>query len=379
MRLPLLAAVLLAASAASAQELPCGPLVTVDRPIQWVPPANPGSGITRYDLELAAGGDAGDVIQLAAVALMNGVYTTTVPGLATDVTWMLRLAAVGPGGTSPWSAPLIFPATSRGLCATPTAPLALAPGTVAPPPPPANAKPDATNTGPAAGIELRSCPAGEQRVSVDGCIFDGAIWLGANNVTISNSIVNAKRAGYGISTAGSTRTGTVLRNVEVFNADSKCVYIQGGFAGDKLHLHDCEDGVYGDNITLTNSYVHDSLVGGGRHSDGMQTPNIGKVVLRGNRFVGKLGMNSDLFLQSNWPPGVDDVLVEGKWFEGTVDSYTIYCDNKNGVPLPTRVRFKNNVIARGGNGYTYMPCRSAAGFEWENNRDPNGAVVVPQG
>jgi hypothetical protein len=193
-----------------------------------------------------------------------------------------------------------------------------------------------------------------------------------NNVTVSNSIIRGGSAQYGIS---GTATGTVLRNVEVAGAAGKCIYMSsGGVTIERANLHDCEDGVHGHTVTMRESYVHDLLVGGGRHSDGLQTPVVGKVALTGNRIIANAGANAAVFIQSNFGP-VDDVLVQGNRLEG--GTFTVYCDQKLSHPLPTNVRFLGNTLVRGTFGYGSVPCSVQPGWQWSGNVDGAGAPVQP--
>lgn len=245
-----------------------------------------------------------------------------------------------------------------------------------PPPPPPTTWPDAASTGPAEGVTLVSCASGRLLTSKSGCIFNGPITIGADNITVTDSIINAAGYSYGISAYnGVPRAGTVLERVEVHNASSKCIYIVGGFTGSKLDLHHCEDGVYGDNYTVTDSWFHDNLTGGSRHPDGAQTPDVGNVTLRGNNFDFGPGMNSTVFVQSNFGL-TSNVLIENNRLKG--GTYALYVDQKLDHPCPTQVRIRGNTFVRGSFafGLASIPCAGTAGWEWSGNVYDDGEPAV---
>jgi hypothetical protein len=378
MRAALLAAVLLAASAASAQDPPCGTPGTRSQVIRWRPPIDCHAGCTGYSLiRMMPNGQWGEPTPIGPVALMNGVYEDVVDGFPNEELTVAAVIAYGPGGTSLPSNPIVV----ESLCAlpytSPTTPLDVTAGPVviAPPPPPPTGWPDAGSTGPAAGVTLTSCAAGNITTSKSGCIFPGPIVIAANGVTITDSIVNGGNASYGISAGGVARSGTVLTRVEVFNANSKCVYIQGGFTASKLDLHDCEDGAFGDGVTIVDSWFHDLRTGYPRHPDGFQVPSVGNVVLKGNNFDFAPGaaMNSGIFIQSNFGQ-VNSALVEGNRFKGA--GYHIYVDNK-GYECPINVKIRGNTFVRGsyGFGIASIPCAGQTGWEWSGNKYDDGAAV----
>lgn len=245
------------------------------------------------------------------------------------------------------------------------------------PPPPSSQWPTAATTGPRPGVQLVSCLGGNITASRSGCIFSGAIVIAASGVTISDSVIQTPPGGgYAIGDGGTPRTGTVLQNLRISGmADGKCIYLSGGnWSGDRLDISGCTDAVHGSRFSLTNSFVHDLAVGGERHSDGTQTPSIGKVVLRGNSIVVQKGAaNSAVFLENNFGP-VDDVLVEGNLLGG--GTYTVYCGRVGGSQ-PTNVRFLGNTFVRGSSafGIGQVPCKAAAGFEWSGNVFDDGAAV----
>lgn len=249
------------------------------------------------------------------------------------------------------------------------------------PPPITSAYPTAATTGPVAGTNLVDCPAGNQTSSKNGCRFAGAIVIAANGVTISNSVVVSQPgASYAISDGGSARTGTVLQNVRVSGAlDGKCIYMPNApWTGDKLDVFGCTDAIFGGNVTLTNSYIHDVTTGTGqfgpRHSDGYQTAGGSNVVLRGNNIeVAKSAANSAVFISAN-PGAVNNMLIENNRLSG--GTYIVYCGAQGG-PMPTNVKFKGNTFVRNSSafGVGSVQCQTAAGWEWSGNKFDDGAVV----
>lgn len=379
-KLALFVAVLIAAHGAAAQELPCGEPATIAYTVRWKPPVEVGLGVTAYSLtELQPGGWWSEPVLIGVPPLINGVYEDVIDGIRNDAETVIALVAAGPGGASHPSVPLTIPAVIRGACASPSAPRDVAASFVppTPPPPPPSTWPTAASTGPPAGYTLRSCPNTTISASVDGCIFESGVYVTGANVVISNSIIRGKPTdNYGVS---GPATGVTLRNVEVFGVfNGKCVYFaNGGVTIEKSNLHDCEDAVHGHTIKMFDNYVHDITVGGGRHSDGLQTPNIGKLELRRNYFKINAGANSAVFLQHNYPGGWNDAVIDGNWLESGAAAYTIYVDTKNGLPCPTNVKFTNNTMIAGGQGLNSTPCAGAAGWVWTNNRSPNGTLLLP--
>lgn len=378
MRLPLLAAaaVLLAASAASAQELPCGEPAQLEYVIQWRAPAYVGAGVSGYALFRGpTSGQWSEGLPLVPGAPVNGVLSARVGGFSSDQRWVVAVVALGQTAEddSVPSNELIFPALLRGRCSTPTAPLEVAGALYVPPvTPPPSAWPSAANTGVPAGVTLRPCPGGTITSSQDGCRFTSAIVIAANNVTIENSeVVVPLSTQYAISDGGTARTGTVLRNLRVSGATGKCIYLSGGnWTGDKLDVSGCEDGVFGSRFTLTNSYIHDVLTGGSRHSDGVQIPSVGQVTLRGNRIeVAKGAANSAIFVQSNFGQ-VNGVTVEGNLLGG--GTYTVYTDAQ-GHACPINVTWRNNTVIR--NSYAFGVRSTPCAVTWTGNVYDDGAAI----
>jgi hypothetical protein len=152
----------------------------------------------------------------------------------------------------------------------------------------------------------------------------GNVVIRASNVVIENSKIEAGTTGWGIeidsgslTVKDSEITGSAYGAVEGNNYTLQRVNIHA-FHGDGMKL--------GNNVTVTDSFIHDATTSGGQHCDGMQAQNgLSNVVIRHNSIdPHESGSNSAVFIKNDLGPNntvgpitVDDNLLGG-------GGYTLY-------------------------------------------------------
>jgi hypothetical protein len=256
--------------------------------------------------------------------------------------------------------------------------------------------PDASNTGPRAGTTFTDF-TGDLVITTNGAVVSGrrttggSIIVNANNVTVTDCIVNCSGRTAGI-VQGDGRTGLLVQYCEVFgdggpNRASSHVLagIHGkqGFEAAFNEIYGCENAFINGNGYIHDNYAHDFAnwpSTADDHTDGIQTfgfaGNGGLRVIH-NTFIGVetqgqrtptnyastsscIALSQDMF----------DVTIENNFFAG--GSYTLYGNAQaGGSPVNTVVR--NNRFSR-----AYFPAvglfgthsgfaSGAPGFVWTGN------------
>jgi len=191
------------------------------------------------------------------------------------------------------------------------------------------ATPTASSTGVPAGTKLK-VHNGDLTIRTAGTVVDGLdirgfVRVEAANVTIKNSIVRGRQTtGNAIMIyAGAGKNQNLkVRNVEI--APSYPTPLTNGIYGfdftlDRVNIHDVIDSVhvFGDNVTIANSYLHDNLHytndpnhRDGSHDDSIQVQKGNNIVITNNHISGSYnaalmvtqdqGRVSNVRLSNNW-------------------------------------------------------------------------------
>ncbi|MGY0233451.1 hypothetical protein [Longispora urticae] len=213
--------------------------------------------------------------------------------------------------------------------------------------------PDTTGVRP--GTVLR--PMAGTTITVPGTVLEGVdisgcVMVKADDVTIRNSRIR------GACSVGTVRTdidgrtrNTVLEYVEVDGqrrAPTWPLIVGSNYTCHRCDLHGGGSQLhFTDNVTVTESWLHDPYEAGSSHNSAMASHGGGNNVIRGNTLdCGTTGnCSAALALYGNFGP-IHDVLVEGNLFSG--GSYCLYAGSLPTKPFPvaTNVRILGNAFAR---------------------------------
>jgi hypothetical protein len=209
-------------------------------------------------------------------------------------------------------------------------------------------QPNASNTGVPAGTVL-TVYNGDLTITTAGATYSGLdihgyLVIKAANVTVKNSIIRGGTGpiGNGIVNDQAAGTNFVLQDSEVVpqypvvGLDD----VKGwNYTLLRDNLHGSVDGlkVYGNNVVVQDSYIHDLVTyandpaqnNGPSHSDGIQIQSGSNVKILGNDIEGQPN-SSIIITQGN---GVtSDVLIDGNWLTGIGQVATVILLNQ---PLPS--------------------------------------------
>jgi hypothetical protein len=252
--------------------------------------------------------------------------------------------------------PLPSPTTAPPTTAPPTtAPPTTAPPTTAPPTTPSPtqpsgpaARPGPTNTGVTPGTHLTRRD-GNLIITTAGATYNGLdihgfVTVRAPNVTITNSIIRGgveSATNVGIVTNVSTNgTNFVLTDSELV-PEFPSVYIDGikgwNYTLNRVNIHGTVDTakVFGDNATIENSWLHDTVYydhdpyqgGGHTHNDGVQVLSGTNIHIQHNTITGAY----NAAMQVTQGHGA----VNGLWFTGNWADGGGCTVNLNNSPMPT--------------------------------------------
>lgn len=284
-------------------------------------------------------------------------------------------ASSTPSPTSPMATPSAGPSTTtvgvaKGCAAKPSA----------------CGYPDASNTGVGVGANLvkSGCitarTAGQviQNVFIDGC----SISVEAPNVTIRNVKMSQSAVD---SFAIIVRPGASARieNVEIAGLNKGIGSVQYAILSqtsssvivDRANLYQCADCIQGENMTITNSYIHDMANPPGAHVDGFQCNSSCGSTLRHNTIFNEWGQTAAIafFADFGTPRNsiVEDNLLAG-------GGYTVYggTDNASGIRIINN-RFARQFSSKSGQyGHGTAFNRTANGNTWSGNTwDDTGSTV----
>ena len=214
-------------------------------------------------------------------------------------------------------------------------------------------------TGVPAGTAL-TVVRGDIRVSVAGTVLDsldvhGIVFVDAPNVTIRNSIIRGSDSGSqgALITATGGYAGLNISNSELFAAVPSA-YVNGimgfNFTATRVNIHNVIDMVHltGNNVSLTDSWLHDNLhyevdpTQGNTpsHDDSVQIQVGSNIQIRDNKISG--AHNSGVQITQN-RGSVNNVQFTGNTIDGGGCSFNISEGGKGPV---TGVTISNNIFGR---------------------------------
>jgi len=254
--------------------------------------------------------------------------------------------------------------------------------------------PDATNTGVPAGTTLTKytgpCTI-TSTVTITGvdATSCGAIYINANNVVITSSLlprIDANAGGtYSVSVTDSTVNGGT--------------WSDGTFMGYNItvlrsNIYGGKDGVHcAGSCSVTDSWLHGQYVNGGTHNQAFLTNGGSNMVLRHNTLHCTAvnnssggGCTADVSLFGDFAP-VSNVTVENNLLKANSDgngycAYGGYQPTK-AYPIATNIKYINNVFEHGTNGQcgVWGPITSfqttATGNTWSGNAYTDGVAIQP--
>lgn len=290
--------------------------------------------------------------------------------------------AAPPGGSTPTTT-VPAPPTTEPPPASTLPPATTVPPTTTPPPPttvppvttPTGGFPNASTTGPRAGVTLR--PSGSINVTQDGAVIQnlhvtGTVTIDADDVTIRNTLID-NTGTYPIRiTSG---RNLVVEDTEIDgNGSASVAILPGGYTLRRVDIHDVRDGprIEGDDVLIEDSYIHHLHRIEGGHHDAIQIRNgVGVVIRRNNlqAYNPATGdpMNAAIQIGSLNGP-LRGLVVDGNLMNG--GNYTINA----GKSSPDPSYWRNN---RFGRNFRYGVVTGGPGVVWEttNVYDDNGQPV----
>lgn len=216
--------------------------------------------------------------------------------------------------------------------------------------------PDASNTGPAAGLTLK--PSGPLVISTPGTVIQnleitGDVVIKAPEVKLLNSKVRS--GNYYVVRIEKGLTGVVVQNCEIDNlgAGGTGITGQGKFIAN--NIHGAVDGinVWGDDTLIQGNYIHNMAGPPKAHFDSIQADGGFKnLTIVHNTVINEHGQTSAIMLDNYWGP-IDNVKIDNNLLVG--GGYTVYLaevakGQAPGGPV-TNVSFTNNVLGKGYYGY----------------------------
>ncbi|MEH2510508.1 hypothetical protein V1291_001862 [Nitrobacteraceae bacterium AZCC 1564] len=216
--------------------------------------------------------------------------------------------------------------------------------------------PDATNTGPPAGLTLK--PSGPLVINTPGAVIEaldisGDVIIKASNVTLQNSRI--KSNGFYVVRIEKGLTGVIVQNCEIDNqaAGGAGITGQGKFIAN--NIHGAADGIniWGDDTVIQDNYIHDMAGPPSAHFDSIQADGAFKnLTIEHNTVINEHGQTSTIMLDNYWGP-IDNVKINNNLLVG--GGYTVYLaevgkGQPGGGPV-TNIAFTNNVLVKGYYGY----------------------------
>ena len=255
--------------------------------------------------------------------------------------------------------------------------------------PPPSGWPNESNTGVPAGTSLT--PSGGMTINTAGAVIDardisGPVVVNAPNVTIKRSRIRSNAMWL----VESNSTGLVIEDSELMNkpvsGQNNChnTIGSGNFTVRRSEMTGCENAanIDGDNVTMTDNYIHDldttgpSYVWGNEpHTDGLQmSPGANNVVIRHNWIDPTAGGGATSAIIMGVNGSQSNVWIENNYLDGRNASYAIYA-NRSASP---NVHINGNRMLRGVGGYTACVKLGNTVTTFTDNRDfTTGALLTP--
>ncbi|MFC7700484.1 Ig-like domain-containing protein [Bradyrhizobium sp. GCM10028915] len=237
--------------------------------------------------------------------------------------------------------------------------------------------PDATTTGPQAGVTLTPYK-GPMTITTAGAVIEnvtinGQLTIAAPNVTIKNCVI---QAGGDSNCIYSDQTPITVQNCKLIGGDltDNGILGNGTFTGNDIsHVRigiQCTSG----SSTIRDNYIHDQFMNiSDPHYDGVTVlGGQNHMVIEHNTIYAPADHGTaEILIQNVFGP-VDDVQINNNLLLGT-PSYAVYFEDKTGTPNLTNIAFTNNYVQRGAAGYyeiVHANPTMSGNVEWNNNTDP---------
>ena len=229
--------------------------------------------------------------------------------------------------------------------------------------------PGKATTGVPEGIELS--PSGSMKVTTAGATVDavevsGSIQVFADNVTITNSRINANGTFYGVKIASGV-TGLTIADSEIFGAKSAAISY-GEYDAIRLDVHDSRDGfLAGSNVTIRDSWIHDLQSKGSavKTVGGVGTIVVGNHIDLGDNSSGAgIQLRADHKALENW-------LIQENFLNG--GKYSLYFDARRHDAK--NIQFLGNLFQADSWGLSAASLKASPSV-WAENRTTGGIDVT---
>lgn len=236
--------------------------------------------------------------------------------------------------------------------------------------------PDATTTGPQAGVTLTPY-TGSMIVTTPGAVIEnviinGQLTVNAANVTIKNCIIQSN-GWWGIE--GDQAPNLTVENSKIIggNLTNSGILGSGTFVGNDISHVSIGIQLTG-GATVSSNYIHDLFYGSADpHYDGVTAlGGQNHVVIEHNTIIAPDNNGTaDVFIDNDFG-SVNDVTVKDNLMLGGA-AYTVHVDQKTGQSgTITNVAIENNYLERGYYGYISDNSHATIlnNVQWNNNSDP---------
>jgi hypothetical protein len=237
--------------------------------------------------------------------------------------------------------------------------------------------PDATTTGPQAGVTLTAY-TGPMTITTPGAVIEnviinGQLTVDAANVTIRNCIIQSD-GWWGIE--GDQAPNLTVENSKIIggNLTNSGILGSGTFVGNDISNVSIGIQLTNGASTVSSNYIHDLFYGAADpHYDGVTALGGQNHVVIQNNTISAPDNNgtADVFIDNDFG-SVNDVTVKNNLLLGGA-AYTVHVDQKTGQSgTITNVVIENNYLERGYYGYIADNSNAAIlnNVQWDNNSDP---------
>lgn len=230
--------------------------------------------------------------------------------------------------------------------------------------------PDATNTGVPAGTAL-TVVNGDQTYRTAGQVISGldirgCVRIAAAGITIRNSRI-ACSGGYVVDTE-INGAPLVLTDVTIDCGNSQGTGLgERNLIATRVNISRCVNGGdFDQQVTLTDSYIHDLTGANGAHADGVQAnANATGGTKLVHNTIDAAGSTTSAIITALPPPGTTNLTVERNLLRG--GAFTLYCSNN--PMIVTGNRFST---------FTYGPTDRCGVAKWSANvSDLTGKALLP--
>ena len=244
----------------------------------------------------------------------------------------------------------------------------------------AQERPGPDNTGPLVDESQLVEYTGRTRITTDGTVLEGVIINGtiniqANNVTLRNFIIRSE-SHYAINIRSGT--GHLFEDGLLFGPSSSGV-LGSDFTARRLEVTHVGGDAFKPrrNFVIENNWIHRLGYIDGSHADGIQmvggdNPSEGNGIIRNNFFdmrndqeipgEGRNYANSQCIIIQTNNGAVDDVLIEGNWFDGA--GFQILVNERNDNGPPTNITITENIFGLEGLPHAQFGPLSLRGGEY---------------